>query len=48
MATRQANSALPLYNGVISPDRWTTFGRMAHAVANTDFVPKDCAASRTR
>jgi hypothetical protein len=41
MATRQANSALPLYNGVISPDKWTTFGRMAHAFAETDFVPKE-------
>jgi hypothetical protein len=37
---RKAATPLPLYNGVISPDRWTMFGRMAMTVANTDFVPK--------
>lgn len=31
---------LPLHNGVMSPDKWTMFGRMAYAVADTDFVPK--------
>lgn len=41
VATRQSNKPIPLYNGVISPDKWTTFGRMAFAFADTDFVPKD-------
>ena len=31
---------LALHNGVIAPDRWAMFGRMAHVVANTDFAPK--------
>lgn len=31
---------IPLYNGVMSPDRWTLFGRIAHTVFDTDFVPK--------
>jgi hypothetical protein len=32
---------LPLHNGVMSPDKWTMFGRMAVTVADTEFVPKD-------
>lgn len=33
-------SPLGLHNGVIAPDRWAMFGRMAHVMANTDFAPK--------
>lgn len=36
---RPANTPIPLYNGVMSPDRWTLFGRMSTAFANTEFVP---------
>lgn len=41
IAQRQMNAPIPLHNNVISPDKWTTFGRIAYAVAKTDFVPKD-------
>jgi hypothetical protein len=30
----------PLYNGVMAPDKWTMFGRMAVELADTDFAPK--------
>lgn len=40
IAVRQSKAPVPLYNGVLSPDRWTLFGRIAQTVANTDFVPK--------
>lgn len=41
IAQRQMNAPIPLHNRVISPDTWTTFGRIAYAVAKTEFVPKD-------
>lgn len=31
---------LPLHNGIVSPDKWATFGRIAVTTADTDFVPK--------
>jgi hypothetical protein len=40
VATRPKREAIGLYNGVVSPDKWTLFGRMAMTVAGTEFVPK--------
>lgn len=40
IAERQPSQPmLPLHNGVISPDKWQVFGRMAVRFAGTDFVP---------
>jgi hypothetical protein len=39
-AATPARPPLPLYNGVMSPDRWTMLGRIATTTADTDFVPK--------
>lgn len=41
VATRaESKVPIPLYNGVMSPDKWTLFGRIAQTVHDTDFVPK--------
>lgn len=39
-ADRQMKTPIPLHNGVMSPDKWTLFGRMSVALSNTDFIPK--------
>jgi hypothetical protein len=37
---RESKPPIPLYNEVLSPDKWTLFGRIAQQLNNTDFVPK--------
>jgi hypothetical protein len=40
LAERKPAVPVPLYNGVMSPDRWAMLGRISVTVANTEFVPK--------
>jgi RecT family len=39
MTVRRTHTPAPLHNGIVSPDRWTMFGRIATTIAKTDFVP---------
>lgn len=36
---------IPFRNGVMAPDKWTLFARLANTVANTDFAPKGLRGS---
>lgn len=36
----QRGAVVPVDNGILHPDRWTMFGRIANSLANTSFVPK--------